>query len=209
AEAFTAMVHRHRPMVLRTCLRLSGNFHDAEDAAQSVFLVLAQRPEIVRSSLVGCLHGLAQAAVSELHRGRRRRTEREEVAARMRSMFAWLRGGSQSMEHQELREELDAALAQLPDPLRQAVLLRYLEGLSQEEAARRAGCTTTTMGWRSMKGLQRLRDALSRRGVGLSAGALVAVLGVEARSAAAAGFTGAATGTASAVAPRLAAALLK
>src|SRR5262249_11697291 len=67
-EAFTEMVRRHRPMVLRTCLRLVGNLHDAEDAAQSVFLVLAQRPEVVRRSLAGCLHELARAAVSELCR---------------------------------------------------------------------------------------------------------------------------------------------
>ena len=101
-DAFTVMVRRHQPTVLRTCLRLAGNVHDAEDAAQSVFLVLAERPQVVSRSLAGCLHGLARAAVSELRRSRKRRTEREELAARMRSMFARLRGGSQPMEHQEL-----------------------------------------------------------------------------------------------------------
>src|SRR5262249_30034076 len=59
------------------------------------------------------------------------------------------------------------------------------------------------------KGLQRLRGALSGRGVVVSAGALLAVLGVEAGSAAAMGFGGAAGGPASAAAFRLAAALLK
>src|SRR5262249_27072584 len=115
----------------------------------------------------------------------------------------------QPVAERELREELDAALAELPDPLRQAVILRYLEGLSQQEAAQRAGCTTVTMGWRSMKGLQRLRGALSGRGGVVSAGALLAGLGVEAGSAAAMGFGGAAGGPASAAAFRLAAALLK
>jgi RNA polymerase sigma factor (sigma-70 family) len=209
ADAFNAMVHRHHPMVLRTCQRLAGNLHDAEDAAQTVFLVLTERPEVVRRSLVGCLHGLARAAVSELRRTRRRRTEREAVSARMRSLFTRLHRGSQPMEQQELLEELDAALAQLPDPLQQAVILRYLQGLSQQEAAKRAGCTTTTMGWRSMKGLQQLRGALSRRGVVVSSAALLTVLGAEAGSAAAQGFAAAATGPASAAAVRVAAALVK
>ncbi len=208
ADAFTAMVRRHQPMVLRTCLRLVRNQHDAEDAAQSVFLVLAERPEVVSRSLAGWLHGLARAAVSELCRSRRRRTEREEMAARMKSMFTRLRGGSQHMEGQELGEELDAALTQLPDQLQQAVILRYLEGHSQQEAANRAGCTQVTMGWRSMKGLERLRTILGRRGVVLTSAALLAVLAAEARATAALGLTGAATGPATATAVRVAAVLV-
>ena len=69
---------RHWPMVFRTCLRLVGNAHDAEDITQSVFLALAQRPEIVRRSLAGGLHEMARAAASELFRSRRRRTRRED-----------------------------------------------------------------------------------------------------------------------------------
>jgi hypothetical protein len=55
-------------MVFRTCLRLVGNVHDAEDATQSVIQVLAQRPEVVRRSLAGCLHELGRVVVSELCR---------------------------------------------------------------------------------------------------------------------------------------------
>jgi RNA polymerase sigma factor (sigma-70 family) len=207
--AFTAMVRRHQPMVLRTCLRLVGNAHDAEDAAQSVFLALAQRPEMVQRSLAGCLHELARAAVSELFRSRRRRNQREELAARMQSLFGRLRGGFQPVEHHELREELDLALSRLPDSLRQAVILRYLEGHSQQEAARQAGCTQVTMGWRSMKGLERLRTILGRRGVVVASAGLLALLAVEARAAAALTTAGAASSPARAAAAAVAAALVK
>jgi RNA polymerase sigma factor (sigma-70 family) len=210
ADVFTEMIRRHQPMVTRTCLRLAGNMHDAEDAAQSVFLALAQRPEVVRRSLAGCLHGLARAAVSELRRSRRRRQEREEIAAGISSLFARLRGRSHPLEHQELREEIDVALAQLPDMLQQAVILRYLEGHSQEEAARQAGCTQTTMGWRSMKGLERLRTILARRGAGVLAGAtLLAVLEAEARAAGSLAPPAALTGATTATAGRLAATLVR
>src|SRR5262249_14075461 len=111
--------------------------------------------------------------------------------------------------HQELREELDVALAQLPDPLRQAVILRYLEGHSQQEAAQRAGCTRVTMGWRSMKGLERLRTILGRRGVALAPVTLLALLNAEAGAAAALKLGSAATGGATATAVRLAAALVR
>jgi hypothetical protein len=62
------MVRRRQPMVFRARLRLVGNLHDAEDATLSIFLVVAQRAEVVRRSLAGCLHELARAAVSELCR---------------------------------------------------------------------------------------------------------------------------------------------
>jgi RNA polymerase sigma factor (sigma-70 family) len=209
ADIFAEMVRRHQPMVFRTCLRLLGNVHDAEDATQSVFLVLAQRPTVVRRSLAGCLHELARAAVSELCRSQRRRDRREELAVRIHALVSRLRGGVDPMEHQELREELDAALAELPDSLRQAVILRYLEGHSQQEAARQAGCTQTTLGWRAMKGLQRLRSILGRRGVALTPAALLGLLNTEAEATAALKLGSAATAAATATSAQLAATLLR
>lgn len=60
------------------------------------------------------------------------------------------------------REELDLALVQLPERLREAVVLRYLEGRGQEEAARLAGCDKGTLSRRCTQGLNRLGALLSR-----------------------------------------------
>src|SRR5258708_3020687 len=59
------------------------------------------------------------------------------------------------------REELDAALARIPGPLREAVRLRYLEGLSQLEAAHLVGCPRGTLAQRAAHGVARLRGILS------------------------------------------------
>lgn len=195
----TEISSRHWPMVFRTCLRLVGNAHDAEDMTQTVFLVLAQRPETVRRSLVGGLHELARAAASELFRSRRRRVRREAEATQRGSLLGrlgWVRGLS---DRHELQEELDFALGQLSDPLRQAVILRYLEGQGQQEAAQQAGCTEATMGWRAMKGLEKLRRILSRRGVNTAGGALVALLVAESQASAATGVAAVATAKAATV----------
>src|SRR5262245_5944898 len=58
--AFQAIVHRHGPMVYRTCWRVLQHPQDAEDAFQATFLILAQKLHSVRkhASLASWLHGV-------------------------------------------------------------------------------------------------------------------------------------------------------
>jgi RNA polymerase sigma factor (sigma-70 family) len=149
-EAFAALVARHAPWVLRQCRRRLGRYQDAEDTTQAVFLALARYPERVRYSLAGWLCRAAQRAVKDLQRAAARRARREEDAALACQPV-------RSAGICELHEEVEVALGQLPTRLRQAVALRYLEGLGQREAARRLGCPQGTLATRTREGLLRLR----------------------------------------------------
>src|SRR5579883_695653 len=86
--AFSALVERHGPMVLRVCRSLLRDEHEAHDAFQATFLVLVRRARRlwVRDSLGPWLHQVAcrVAACARSAAGRRRRMERRaaELAAR-------------------------------------------------------------------------------------------------------------------------------
>lgn len=173
ADAFAEIVQRHGGMVYRTCLRLVGNAQDAEDATQAVFLVLARRCQAVRDSLGGWLHKVAHDTASKLLRGRTRQERRDKAAAMMRAHLS-------PSPNTDIREEVDAALTRLPAHLREAVVLRYLEGWDQEEAALMAGCPRGTLSWRTTEGLNRLRTILAGRGTVVAPTALAGFLAQEA-----------------------------
>lgn len=157
-DAFAHIAARHGGMVYRTCLRLVSNVHDAEDATQAVFLLLARYPNKATGSLAGWLYKVARDSAVTLLRSRARRARKEETAAMHKTL-------SSPAAPDELRQELDHAISGLPNRLREAVVVCHLEGRRQEEAARMLGCNQGTLSRRVADGLDRLRLVLQRRGV--------------------------------------------
>jgi RNA polymerase sigma factor (sigma-70 family) len=170
--AFEALLCRHAPMVLGVCRRLLSHGHDAEDAFQATFLVLAHRArsiarrESVGSWLYGVAYRTALKARTETARRPRRAPLVDFPATSAVGDLAW----------QELCEALDEEVNRLAPRHRAPVVLCYFENKTYAEAARELGLAAGTVASRLARARALLRRRLLRRGLTLSAGLLGTLL---------------------------------
>jgi RNA polymerase sigma-70 factor (ECF subfamily) len=168
--AFAALVQRHGAMVLRVCRGVLSSSQDAEDACQATFLTLARKADTMpwRDSVRCWLYGVA----------RRLALQARSVAARRGRHLAERSGATESFEvpddragpldlvaRRELRGLVNEELGQLPDKYRLPVVLCYLEGKTNEEAADALGWPVGSMSRRLARARALLRERLSRRGI--------------------------------------------
>jgi RNA polymerase sigma factor (sigma-70 family) len=130
--AFAVLYERHRASVLAVCIGVLGSPHDAEDAAQEVFASLAvslqdDRPRELRPWLVR----VARNAAIDVQRRRRSGSPGSEVTDRRAATDHGIRA--------ELESVL-AAVRELPESQRTALLMRELAGHSYAEIAGLLGC---------------------------------------------------------------------
>ena len=165
---FEVLVRRHGPMVYRVCWRVlqqTEDAEDAEDAFQATFLVLARNLAAVRDrdSLASWLHGVAHRVALEARCAATRK--RHEARAPVPSAAP-----PDDLTWKELRAVLDAELARLPEKWRLPLVLCYLEGRTQDEAAAELGYSGNTLRRRLEDARAALVRRLSRKGFGAAAG---------------------------------------
>lgn len=177
-SAFAEIVSRHGAMVFRACRGFVRNPHEAEDCSQAVFLVLVRKASSLgkKVNLSSWLYGVARRVSLRALEGKRNRARREEQAA-------MIQRSSEPEDHSAVIESLYHEMDGLSARQREAVLLRYIEGHSEKQAAALAGCSPSALSTRANDGIARLRDRLRRRGVVLTLAALFAILETEAQAA--------------------------
>ena len=167
-DAFATLVHRHAPMVLRVCHAVLRDSHDAEDASQATFLILARKGGSIRrqSSIGSWLFGVARRVAARARAERARQRELEQRGAEMAARR--LDDGISAENWAEVYDELD----RLPEKYRAAIVLCDLESLTQEEAAAQLRQPARTFRRRLAEGREMLRARLTRRGLIHAAGSL-------------------------------------
>jgi RNA polymerase sigma-70 factor (ECF subfamily) len=177
--AFTALVERHGPSVLRLCRGVLRDRHAAEDAFQATFLVLARRAGSIRrkESVGPWLRGVALRVAGCARSAEARRQRHERAAA------AFAPESFRADEPADGTVALLEELGRLPEKFRAPLVLCYLEGMNHDDVAVSLGWPLGTVRSRLARGRERLRLRLARRGL---APALAAWATTSAREASAA-----------------------
>jgi RNA polymerase sigma factor (sigma-70 family) len=169
--AFEALLRRHGPMVLGVCRRALGNPHDADDAFQATFLVLARKAASVspREKVGNFLYGVARTTALRAKAANAKRRLRERPLTDLPEPQARPRDGAG-----DLRPLLDEELSRLPAKYRLLLVLCDLEGRARKDVARQLGMPEGTLSSRLTTARGMLAKRLARHGLAVSGGSLAA-----------------------------------
>jgi RNA polymerase sigma factor (sigma-70 family) len=184
--AFAELVRRHIDLVHSAALRMVRDSQLAEDVTQGAFIALAKNAAQLkdRPVLSGWLHCTAQNLAANAVRSDVRRRAREQEAAAVNELIS----ATPDASWEQIAPHLDAALGELSEPDRDAVLLRYFEKKSAQQMAEVLGVSADTAQKRVSRAVERLREFFAKRGVTVGAGGLVVVISANAVQAAPVGL---------------------
>lgn len=174
-DAFRELVSRHMAVVYSAAMRQWRDPHLAQEATQAAFVALAARAGNLppRTVIAGWLHRAVHFAGLNLIRGTARRRRWEQEAGRMNPPDT---PNPDPTLADEALPHIDAAMAELNEADRDALVLRFLQSKGLRDVAQALGTSEEAAKKRVHRALDRLREVLVRRGVVLPSVALSAGL---------------------------------
>jgi RNA polymerase sigma-70 factor (ECF subfamily) len=154
AGAFAQLVRRYSTLVFSVACRVTGNAATAEDITQDCFLKLAHQAASIRGSLPAWLHRVALNRSLDVTRNDATR-QRHEAQAVVSSDSAYESSWNQIMPL------VDAALAKLPDDLREPLVQHFFLDRTQAQIAENLHIGQATVSRRLQEGIEGLREHLN------------------------------------------------
>ncbi len=163
-NAYGELVRRYEAKVRGYCVSILGDFAEAEDAAQEVFVKAYQSLERFRgdSSFSTWLYRInANHCLDLLRKRKRQKSESwdallEKEGDKIESLFS----ASPNVSEGESAELLAKLLEHLPEKSREVLILREVQGLSYQEMTVVLGCSLDAVKARLKRGRQELESGL-------------------------------------------------
>ena len=187
--AFAELVRRHVDLVYTAALRMVCDSHLAEDVTQGAFVALARNsPRLTdRPALSGWLHCTAHNLAANAVRSEVRRRSREQESVAMNELLS----SESDAPWEAIAPHLDAALGELNEADRDALLLRYFEKKSAQEMAGILGISDEAAQKRVSRAVERLREYFSKHQLTIGASGLAVLISANAVQSAPAGLAAA------------------
>jgi RNA polymerase sigma factor (sigma-70 family) len=166
ATDFGILLRRHGPMIYAVCRRTLRDAHDVEDAFQATILVFVRKaPSIRRQEVLGSwLYAVAHRVAVRLRNTVSRRVLIERLDPETIATAA-----ARTQTDSVMNPVLDAELSRLPAKYRLPVVLCYLQGRTNVEAAEQLGWPVGTVKGRLARARRMLRRQLQARGMTFAA----------------------------------------
>ena len=162
-SAFQRLVEQYQSPVYNLAYRMLSNAHDAEDAAQEIFLRVYTKLTMYDQSRKFSTWLFSVASNYCIDRIRRRRPVMplDDMAFALPSKDD---GPERSALRGELKEVVQRALAKLPDHYRMVAILRYWNDLSYQEIVEITGLSESAVKTRLHRARKMVADALEAQG---------------------------------------------
>src|ERR1051325_10832178 len=169
--AFAVLVERYGPLGYGVCRRILPDSNDAEDAFQATFLVLVRKGGTLRDPgrLANWLYGVAYRTARKLRAKAILRTKSERQAGEMPTQ-----SDLADMTYDDMQAIWDEEISQLPEKYALPLVLCYLEGKTNAQAAAQLGWPEGSMSRRLSRARELLRSRLAKRGLAMSVAPIAA-----------------------------------
>lgn len=159
-RAFGLFAQRHGRRIYNVAWRLTNDRHLAEDISQEVLVTALRRGEPDAEDLAGWLHVVTRNLAINACRSRQRR--RIVVRLGMPTAAGRADDPSADVARRERSQAVRAAIAELPEPQRAALVLAKYEGLSADQISEILGCTRDAVKMRVSRAIGTLRRTLAK-----------------------------------------------
>ena len=157
--AFSLLVDKYKARLFALVYAKVGQFEDAEDITQDVFLNAYRKLSTLRrwDNFYAWLYSIASNRCKEFHRAEKRRLDTAFLADQSENYQADMDAHTEKLKNEQIHDAMDS----LPEIHRQVLVLRYMAGMRSKEISQALRISPNTVNQRLMRARTQLKAVLN------------------------------------------------